>query len=155
MSEVPGVREGGDWGASGGGALCRRTDARVAGRPLVLLVVIVLGACGTNSVRQSGTEAAAAAAADGEQVIWEEDRACERTFAPRPVTGVVTIGRARAVEVEIQVDATRGVVTEAVLLGERSDGTAELDAALIEAALRLRFDCERRGMARGRWVYYI
>ena len=114
--------------------------------PLVLLVVIALGACGTISVGQPGS---------GEQVIWEEDRACERTFDPPPATGVVTIGRARAVEVEIQVDATRGVVTEAVLLGERSGGTAELDAALIEAALRMRFDCERRGVARGRWVYFI
>lgn len=121
--------------------------------PSVLLVTIVLGACGTTSIWQTGSTEEAAAADSG-QVIWEEDRACERTFDPRPMTGVITIGRAQAVEVEIQVDGTRGVVTEAVVLGKGS-GTAEVDAALIEAALRMRFDCERRGTAHGRRVYFI
>lgn len=104
--------------------------------PLVLLVVIVLAACGTTSVGQPGTEAATAAAGE---VIWEEDRAGERTFDPGPVTGVVTIGRARAVAVgDSGRDATRGVVTEAVLLGEGSGGAGSgADRSGVAAALRL------------------
>ena len=117
-----------------------------------LLVMVGLGACDTTGSALFEVEAAEAA---GSEIIWEQDQSCELSVdAPAAIPGVVTIGRAQAVPVQIQVDGTTGEVSEAVILGEGS-GVAALNEALLEAALRMRFDCARRGLALGRRVYFI
>ena len=123
------------------------------GRVLVALLVMVgLGACDTTGSALLEAEAAEAA---GSEIIWEQDRSCELSVdALAAIPGVVTIGRAQAVAVQIQVDGTTGMANEAVILGEGS-GTAALDEALLDAALRMRFDCAQPGLALGRRVYFI
>ena len=113
---------------------------------LALLVVVGLGACDTTGAALLESDAG---------IIWQKDPSCELTGeVPAEIPGVVTIGRGMAVEVQIEVDGSRDVVTEAVILGEGS-GTAALDEALIEAALQMRFHCVGSGMAVGRRVYFI
>lgn len=114
--------------------------------PLALLVVVGLGACGTTGAGLLESDA---------RIIWEQAPSCELTgAAPEEIPGVVTIGRGKAVEVQIEVDGSRGVVTEAVILGQGS-GTTALDAALIEATLQMRFHCVGSGLTFGRRVYFI
>ena len=123
------------------------------GRVLVaLLVTVGLAACDTTGSALLEAEATEAA---GSEIIWEQARSCELSVdATAAIPGVITIGRAQAVTVQIQVDGATGMVSEAVILGEGS-GTAALNDALLEAALRMRFDCARRGLALGRRVYFI
>lgn len=131
----------------------------VIGRVLAALLAMAgLGACDTTGTAMldaaAAHDAAAAVAADSE-IIWEQDLSCELTAnAPAVVPGVVTIGRVQEVAVQIRVDGTRGIVSEAVILGQGS-GTAALDKAVLELALRMQFDCARSGPALGRRVYFI
>ena len=125
----------------------------VIGRVLAALLCMAgLGACDTTGAAMLDAEAAVAA---GSEIIWEQDRSCELTAnAPTAIPGVVTMGRVQEVAVQIRVDGTNGIVSEAVILG-RGSGTAALDKAVLDLALRMQFDCARSGPALGRWVYLI